>query len=85
MMWEVREAGRGIGRERGRCRRRGQVGRRLKGVVGSGAFGRTRKRVQTFYEYTAKCLEKRKKSEIKAGKHIGGGVQKGDDNADSTV
>ena len=85
MMWEVRKAGRGIGRERGRCRRRGQVGRRLKGVVGSGAFGRARKRVQTFYEYTAKCLEKGKKNEIKAGKHIGGGVQEENDNADSAI
>ena len=75
----------GVWRERRRCRRVGRVGRRRKGIGGSRTFGRTRGRVQAFYKYTAKCLEKKKKNEIKAGKHIGGGVQEDDNNADSAI
>ena len=82
---ECTEKGRSIGRERGKCRRRGQVGKRLKGIVGSGAFRRTRKRVQTFYKYTAKCLEKGKEGKIKARKHIGGRVQKENNDTDGTI
>ena len=78
-MWGVRKAGRGrggVGRERRRCRRVGRVGRRLKGIGGSRTFGRTRGRVQTFYKYTAKCLEKKKKNEIKAGNISGEGSKR---------
>ena len=82
---ECTEKGRGIGRERGKCRRRGQVGKRLKGIVRSGAFRRTRKGVQTFNEHTAKCLEKGKEGKIKARKHIRGGVQEENDNANSAI
>ena len=75
----------GIGTSRGGCRRAGRADGRLKGIGGSGPFGRAGGGVQTFNKYAVESLEQGKESKVKTGKHIRGGVQKEDDNTDSTV